>query len=186
MPRRQSWLKRLLPHIDVRPFAAADRDPAGAGADHRGIVFYARHWEAVSYRLSADVAGDIELVIDAMHKISTPAERQAVFDEVARAAELICRSGPARNCPTFPRSAPRRSKRSCRGQWEAGRPAVCDRCGEQRPVRPCRGQARRGDIADACAVQPSLYADHIHLYSLDGRFVAGPALRRRRSSCAIR
>ena len=66
------------------------------------FVFYARHWEAVSYRLSANVAGDIALVIDAMHDAATPAERQAVFDRVARVAELIVSFQPGAGLPDFP------------------------------------------------------------------------------------
>src|SRR5262249_11254419 len=37
-------------------------------------VFYGRHWETVSRRLSADTAGDIGLVIDGMKYADTPAE----------------------------------------------------------------------------------------------------------------
>ena len=118
MPRRQSWLKRLLPQSMFGRSLLLIVIPLVLVQIVAAIVFYARHWEAVSYRLSADVAGDIALVIDAMHKTSTPAERQAVFDKVARAAELIVsfRAG-AGIARLSARSAPRRWKRSCRGQW---------------------------------------------------------------------
>ena len=33
-------------------------------------IFYDRHWETVSYRLSADVAGDIAMVIDAVEPVA--------------------------------------------------------------------------------------------------------------------
>ncbi|MGE0259765.1 MAG: ATP-binding protein [Alphaproteobacteria bacterium] len=66
------------------------------------FVFYARHWEAVSYRLSADVAGDIALVIDGMPETATPADRRALFDRVARVAELIVSFQPGAGLPDFP------------------------------------------------------------------------------------
>jgi two-component system, OmpR family, osmolarity sensor histidine kinase EnvZ len=87
--RRQNWLKRLLPQSMFGRSLLLIVIPLVLVQIIAAIVFYARHWEAVSYRLSADVAGDIELVIDAMHKMSTPAERRALFDNVARTAELI-------------------------------------------------------------------------------------------------
>ncbi len=37
-------------------------------------VFYARHWEIVSRRLSADTAGDIGMVIDGLRYVDTPVE----------------------------------------------------------------------------------------------------------------
>jgi two-component system, OmpR family, osmolarity sensor histidine kinase EnvZ len=66
------------------------------------FVFYARHWEAVSYRLSANVAGDIALVIDAVREAGMPADRQAIFDRVARVAELIVSFQPGAGLPDFP------------------------------------------------------------------------------------
>jgi two-component system, OmpR family, osmolarity sensor histidine kinase EnvZ len=50
-------------------------------------IFYDRHWEAVSYRLSTDVAGDIAMVIDALPP-GPPGVRQKLFDRAARETEL--------------------------------------------------------------------------------------------------
>src|SRR5215218_4897492 len=86
---RQSWLKRLLPQSMFGRSLLLIVIPLVLVQIVAAIVFYARHWEAVSYRLSADVAGDIELVINAIGTAATPAERQAVFDKVAQIAELI-------------------------------------------------------------------------------------------------
>jgi two-component system osmolarity sensor histidine kinase EnvZ len=66
------------------------------------LFFYARHWEAVSYRLSANVAGDIEMVIDAFEKADGPAERRQLFDKVARVAELLFAFRPGGELPEFP------------------------------------------------------------------------------------
>ena len=67
----RSWLKRLLPQSMFGRSLLLIVIPLVLVQIIAAFVFYARHWEAVSYRLSADVAGDIALVIDAMHKTPT-------------------------------------------------------------------------------------------------------------------
>jgi two-component system osmolarity sensor histidine kinase EnvZ len=101
-PRPQNWLKRLLPQSMFGRSLLLIVTPLVLVQIIAAFVFYARHWEAVSYRLSANVAGDIELVIDAMHKAATPADRQALFDKVARVAELIVSFRPGAELPDFP------------------------------------------------------------------------------------
>ncbi|HEX3883632.1 MAG TPA: ATP-binding protein [Stellaceae bacterium] len=64
--RPQSWIKRVLPRtmfgrsllLIVMPLVLVQMIAAW--------VFYARHWETVSYRFSSDVAGDIGMLIDGM------------------------------------------------------------------------------------------------------------------------
>ncbi len=51
-------------------------------------IFYDRHWEAVSYRFSSDVAGDIAMVIDAMKLAGSAAERDRLLQRVATVSEL--------------------------------------------------------------------------------------------------
>jgi two-component system osmolarity sensor histidine kinase EnvZ len=46
-------------------------------------VFYARHWEIVSRRLSADVAGEIGMVVDAMKYADTPAETTRLLENAS-------------------------------------------------------------------------------------------------------
>jgi two-component system osmolarity sensor histidine kinase EnvZ len=53
------------------------------------LIFYERHWEAVSYRLSSDVAGDVALVIDAMRHTDDAADRRQLFARVAGETELL-------------------------------------------------------------------------------------------------
>lgn len=100
--RSRNWLKRLLPQSMFGRSLLLIVTPLVLVQIIAAIVFYARHWEAVSYRLSANVAGDIELVIDAMHKAATPAEQQAVFDKVARVAELFVSFRPGAELPDLP------------------------------------------------------------------------------------
>jgi two-component system, OmpR family, osmolarity sensor histidine kinase EnvZ len=69
--RQRGWLKRLLPQgmfgrsllLIVMPLVLVQIIAVW--------VFYARHWETVSKRLSLDVAGDIGLVIEAMNFANT-------------------------------------------------------------------------------------------------------------------
>jgi two-component system, OmpR family, osmolarity sensor histidine kinase EnvZ len=51
-------------------------------------IFYDRHWESVSYRFSSDVAGDVAMVIDAMKKTGSAAERGRLFDRTTAITEL--------------------------------------------------------------------------------------------------
>src|ERR1700756_1544107 len=62
-------------------------------------VFYDRHWAAVSWRLSAAVAGDIGLLVDAL-KLSDSALATARLLEQAKAqTDLDVAIGPARTLP---------------------------------------------------------------------------------------
>jgi two-component system, OmpR family, osmolarity sensor histidine kinase EnvZ len=52
-------------------------------------IFYDRHWEAVSYRLSSDVAGDIAMVIDDARGAESATGQQRLFERTAGESELI-------------------------------------------------------------------------------------------------
>jgi len=58
--RREAWIKRVL-RARCSPLAADRRCPADIAPGYRDLVFYDRHWAAVSWRLSAGVAGDNRL-----------------------------------------------------------------------------------------------------------------------------
>ena len=100
--RPQNLLKRLLPRSMFGRSLLLIIVPLVLVQLIAAFVFYARHWEAVSYRLSANVAGDIALVIDAMQDAATPTDRQALFDRVARVAELMVSFQPGAGLPDFP------------------------------------------------------------------------------------
>jgi two-component system osmolarity sensor histidine kinase EnvZ len=57
-------------------------------------VFYDRHWDTVSRRLANSVAGEIEVVIDALELVQTDLERYRLFSAVAAATELDFRLRP--------------------------------------------------------------------------------------------
>jgi two-component system, OmpR family, osmolarity sensor histidine kinase EnvZ len=64
--RQRNWLKRLLPQTMFGRSLLLIVMPLVLVQIIAVWVFYARHWETVSKRLSQDVAGDIGLVIEAM------------------------------------------------------------------------------------------------------------------------
>src|SRR5713226_8858420 len=64
--RQRGWLKRLLPQSMFGRSLLLIVMPLVLVQIIAIWVFYARHWETVSRRLSSDVAGDIGMVIEAM------------------------------------------------------------------------------------------------------------------------
>jgi two-component system osmolarity sensor histidine kinase EnvZ len=86
--RRDSWIKRVLPRtmfgrsllIVIVPVILLQAIAAWA--------FYDRHWAAVSWRLSAGVAGDIGLVIEALKLADSPAEQTRLLDNAGAVTDL--------------------------------------------------------------------------------------------------
>jgi two-component system, OmpR family, osmolarity sensor histidine kinase EnvZ len=86
--RRERWIKRLLPRtmfgrsllIIVVPLILLQAIAAW--------VFYDRHWAAVSWRLSAGVAGDIGLVIEAMKLADSPSETVRLLESAGAVTDL--------------------------------------------------------------------------------------------------
>jgi two-component system osmolarity sensor histidine kinase EnvZ len=52
------------------------------------IIFYERHWDTVTRRLAAGVAGDIAMVIQMMSEHPTPAERKVVLATAATSMDI--------------------------------------------------------------------------------------------------
>jgi two-component system, OmpR family, osmolarity sensor histidine kinase EnvZ len=86
--RQRQWVKRLLPQSMFGRSLLLIVMPLVLLQIIATWVFYDRHWEAVSYRLSSDVAGDIAMVIEAMHKTASASERDHLFKRVGVVAEL--------------------------------------------------------------------------------------------------
>jgi two-component system osmolarity sensor histidine kinase EnvZ len=86
--RQRSRLKRLLPQSMFGRSLLLIVTPLVLVQIIATWVFYDRHWEAVSYRFSSDVAGDIAMVIDAMDFADSPAEREWLLRRLARDNEL--------------------------------------------------------------------------------------------------
>jgi two-component system, OmpR family, osmolarity sensor histidine kinase EnvZ len=86
--RREGWIKRVLPRtmfgrsllIVVMPLIMLQAIATW--------VFYDRHWAAVSWRLSAGVAGDIGLLIEALQLADSPSETARLLDRAAALTDL--------------------------------------------------------------------------------------------------
>src|SRR5712691_7206619 len=95
--RQRSWIKWMLPQTMFGRSLLLIVMPLVLLQIIATWIFYDRHWEAVSYRLSSDVAGDIAMVIDSMTKIDSAADRDSLFARVAAVSDLALtwRSGAA-------------------------------------------------------------------------------------------
>jgi two-component system, OmpR family, osmolarity sensor histidine kinase EnvZ len=86
--RQRGWVKRLLPQtmfgrsllLIVMPLVLVQMIAAW--------IFYDRHWETVSYRLSADVAGDIAMVIDSVKPAGSDTELTRLLRHASGMTEL--------------------------------------------------------------------------------------------------
>ena len=63
-------------------------------------VFYDRHWAAVSWRLSAAVAGDIGLLIDALKLADSPAETARLLERAKAQTDLDVTIGAHEDAPS--------------------------------------------------------------------------------------
>jgi two-component system, OmpR family, osmolarity sensor histidine kinase EnvZ len=86
--RQRGWIKRMLPAtmfgrsllLIVMPLIIVQMVSAWA--------FYARHWETMSRRLSADVAGDIGATIEAMKFVAGDADLTKLLEQVSLTTEI--------------------------------------------------------------------------------------------------
>ena len=85
---RGGWIKRLLPRTMFGRSLLLIVMPLVLVQIIATWIFYDRHWEAVSYRLSADVAGDIAMVIDALKTTDSDTEIARLFDFASNITEL--------------------------------------------------------------------------------------------------
>ena len=97
--RRDPWIKRVLPRtmfgrsllIVVMPLILLQAIATW--------VFYDRHWAAVSWRLSAAVAGDIGLLIDALKLADSPAEIARLLERAKAQTDLDVTIGRTKTLP---------------------------------------------------------------------------------------
>jgi two-component system osmolarity sensor histidine kinase EnvZ len=81
--RQRRWIKRLLPQTMFGRSLLLIVMPLVLVQIIATWVFYARHWETVSRRLSADTAGDIGMVIDTIRYTDTPRELARFLDNAS-------------------------------------------------------------------------------------------------------
>ena len=97
--RRDPWIKRVLPRtmfgrsllIVVMPLILLQAIATW--------VFYDRHWAAVSWRLSAAVAGDIGLLIDALKLADSPFETARLLERAKTQTDLDVTIGRTKTLP---------------------------------------------------------------------------------------
>src|SRR5437764_359022 len=102
--RQRGWAKRLLPQTTFGRSLLLIVIPLVLVQMIAAWIFYDRHWETVSYRLSADVAGEIAMVIDAVEPAASDPELSAQLrhasdmtelDFTYRSGALLPEAGPA-------------------------------------------------------------------------------------------
>jgi two-component system, OmpR family, osmolarity sensor histidine kinase EnvZ len=86
--RQRGWAKRLLPQTTFGRSLLLIVIPLVLVQMIAAWIFYDRHWETVSYRLSADVAGDIAMVIDAVEPTASDPELSAQLRHASDMTEL--------------------------------------------------------------------------------------------------
>lgn len=86
--RREAWIKRVLPRTMFGRSLLIVVIPLILLQAIATWVFYDRHWAAVSWRLSAAVAGDIGLLIEALQLADSPAETARLLEDAAALTDL--------------------------------------------------------------------------------------------------
>ncbi len=100
--RQRSWIKRMLPTtmfgrsllLIVTPLIIVQLVSAWA--------FYARHWETMSKRLSADVAGDIAVTIASMKFVSGDTELTKLLEQASLSTEISFSLDKSASLPSLP------------------------------------------------------------------------------------
>jgi two-component system, OmpR family, osmolarity sensor histidine kinase EnvZ len=87
--RRRNILKRFLPRTLFGRAIMIIVTPVVLVQLIATVVFYDRHWETISERLSKSVAGEIALVIGEMQRDNSPENRQRLFDLAASSTALL-------------------------------------------------------------------------------------------------
>jgi two-component system osmolarity sensor histidine kinase EnvZ len=86
--RPEGWIKRVLPRTMFGRSLLIVVVPLILLQAIATWVFYDRHWAAVSWRLSAGVAGDIGLLIEAMKLADSPAATARLLENAAASTDL--------------------------------------------------------------------------------------------------
>src|SRR5207302_855982 len=86
--RRDPWIKRVLPRTMFGRSLLIVVIPLILLQAIATWVFYDRHWAAISWRLSAAVAGDIGLLIDALKLADSPAQAARLLERAKAQTDL--------------------------------------------------------------------------------------------------
>jgi two-component system, OmpR family, osmolarity sensor histidine kinase EnvZ len=97
--RRDPWIKRMLPRTMFGRSLLIVVVPLILLQAIATWVFYDRHWAAVSWRLSAAVAGEIGLLADALKLSDSPAATARLLERAKAQTDLDLTIGPSRTLP---------------------------------------------------------------------------------------
>jgi two-component system osmolarity sensor histidine kinase EnvZ len=86
--RQRRWVKRLLPQTTFGRSLLLIVIPLVLVQMIAAWIFFDRHWETVSYRLSADVAGEIAMVIDGMEPSASGPALSSLLRHATEMTEL--------------------------------------------------------------------------------------------------
>jgi len=86
--RPRGWIKRVLPRTMFGRSLLIIVVPLVVLQAIATWIFYDRHWAAVSWRLSAGVAGDIALLIEAMRDAGSDTNAARLLEKAAAATDL--------------------------------------------------------------------------------------------------
>src|SRR5947208_6327000 len=101
--RQRGWAKRLLPQTTFGRSLLLIVIPLVLVQMIAAWIFYDRHWETVSYRLSADVAGEIAMVIDAVEPAASDPD---LSGQLRQASDLTALHFPSSSGGRLTRAAP--------------------------------------------------------------------------------
>jgi two-component system osmolarity sensor histidine kinase EnvZ len=97
--RRDPWIKRVLPRTMFGRSLLIVVIPLILLQAIATWVFYDRHWAAVSWRLSAAVAGDVGLLIDALKLADSPAKTARLLERAKAQTDLDVAISHAKTLP---------------------------------------------------------------------------------------
>jgi two-component system, OmpR family, osmolarity sensor histidine kinase EnvZ len=100
--RREAWIKRALPRTMFGRSLLIVVVPLILLQAIATWVFYDRHWAAVSWRLSAGVAGDIGLLIEALQLADSSSETARLLEKAAVLTDLELALKPGESLPPEP------------------------------------------------------------------------------------
>jgi len=86
--RPRGWIKRVLPRTMFGRSLLIVIVPLVLLQAIATWIFYDRHWAAVSWRLSAGVAGDIAVLIEAMQQTASATDTARLLEKAAAATDL--------------------------------------------------------------------------------------------------
>src|SRR5215471_4498942 len=86
--RPNRWIKRILPRTMFGRALLIVVVPLVVLQAIATWIFYDRHWAAVSWRLSAGVAGDIALLIEAMQGVYSDKEIARLLEKATAVTDL--------------------------------------------------------------------------------------------------